>query len=647
MPLPVQNLSDIYASQGMNNPQLTTDANGNSVYQASSNDTDVTDLYNNFNDKKDHSKTSNIDVDDLYKAFGEPVAKTEEKPQEFWQGFRNDPSWSGLLAKAGVSTLRGLKDIVDTGAEGLSSGVSAIADKVLPESLAGPIRQSAKDVSTDNKSSQAQYNSEYPPSEGLMPNVTDVGRAVGQIAGTAPLMPTKIFQGIRAAAGALPTVLSTGEKVAAPFVKRAIAATGVGAVGGGVLGAATNSTNDEGLASNVGKGIVTGGIGGPLVTGAGDLAKGIGSKVVGKVSSTVADLAKRAKELGIDLKATQVSGSPLLKKFDQMSGMLPFSGSQGITDKQIGQFTKAVSRTFGANTDEITPKVVSKARKDIGATMETVYKNSTVNADSKFGNDLQQIVQDMPGVLDDKEYAPIIHNIRNIITKINVNGEISGDAYHAMTKYDAVLSQAQQSRNPNIANFANRVRNALEGALDRSLPPDQKAILSKARSQYKAAMTVKDLVDQSAEGHVSPLKLMQKVIKSPGGKLRSGELGELADIGRKFFPTPADSGTPLGEKFLTGIGAALHNPISALSAGGGALLSGATYLDIGSAGIGLTANRVIRNILNSNVTRRAIIRSGTGETHGIINKLGEAVTPYSGKLVDDKRKMKLPIALQK
>ena len=481
----------------------------------------------------------------------------------------------------------------------------------------------------------------------MLPNVTDIGRTVGQIAASAPLMPAKIIQGIRAAAGALPTIMATGERVAAPLIRRLGAATGIGGVGGGVLGAATNSTNDQGLASNVGTGALTGVIAGPVVGAAGDLAKGIGGKVIGKVSSTVSDLAKRAQELGIDLKATQVSGSPLLKKFDQMSGMLPFSGSQGTTEKQIGQFTKAVSRTFGENTDEITPQVVANARKRIGGNMEKVYKGSTVQADSKLANDLHGVINDAVGTHAEGELRPVMTQIRNVITKINHNGEISGEAYHGLTKYDAMLSQAQKSRNPNIANSANRIRTALESALDRSLPTDQKAILNKARSQYKAAMTVKDLVDQSAEGHVSPLKLMQKVIKSPGGKLRSGELGELADIGRKFFPTPADSGTPLGEKILSGAGMFLHNPLAAVTAGGSALLSGATALDVASGGVGLAVNRAIRAGVNSNAARRALIRSGTGETHGLVNKTTEAVQPYSSALVKRKdKKMSLPVALR-
>ncbi len=654
MPLPVQNLADIYASQGMNNPQLTYDNNGNPIYVAQSGDTlpsitvhpkqsisniDVDQLAKKYGGDEiaPTNVKSNVDIDALAKKYGGTDSEEPpEKPKEFWQGFRDDPSWSGLLARASVSTLRGLKDIVDTGAQGLASGVSAVADKMLPESLAGPIRQSAQDIKQQDVAGRNQYNQEYPPSEGMLPNVTDIGRVAGQIAATAPLMPAKIIQGIRAAAGALPTMTATGEQVAAPLIRRLAASSGVGAVGGGVLGAATNSTNDQGLASNVGTGVLTGAVAGPVVTSAGDLAKSIGSKVIGKVSPTVADLAKRAHELGINLKATQVSGSPLLKKFDQMSGMLPFSGAQGITDKQIGQFTKAVSRTFGENTSEITPEVVASARKKIGGNMERVYKGATVQADSKLAQDLNKIVNDAAGTHAEGELRPIMTQIRNVITKIDQNGNINGDAYHALTKYDAMLSQAQKSRNPNIANSANQIRTALEGALDRSLPADQKAVLNQARAQYKAAMTVKDLVDQSAEGYISPLKLMQKVVKSPGGKLRSGELGELADIGRKFFPTPADSGTPLGEKILSGAGMFLHNPLSAVTAGGSALLSGATALDVASGGVGLGINRLIRSGINSNAARKALIRSGTGETHGTINKFGEAITPYSSQFVKDK-----------
>lgn len=588
--------------------------------------------------KSDNSELSGIDVNALkqnYTRSSDSVALVaapkDNTKQEFWQGLNDDPSWSSLAKRIGIGTMRGAKDVLDTGAHGLATGVSAVADRILPEKYAAKIRSSKDEMLAADQSGRDQYDKEYGDTTSA-----NIGRLGGQIAITAPMMPAKLIQGVNAAAGALPTISATGARVAAPIMNRLRATTGVGALGGATIGASTSSTNDRSLGENVGEGLVSGAVGGPIIIGAAQAGKSLGSKIVGRISQTRAELANRADELGISLKGTQVSSSPLLKKYDQMSGMLPFSGSQGVTDTQLGQITRAISRTFGQDTSEITPKTVADARKSIGQGMENVYKSSTVKVDSRFANDLKRVFDDAAATHVDTEINPIKKQISNIIQKISPTGEIDGETYHALTKYDGVLSKAQKSSNPNIRNSANEIRAALEGALDRSLSPDQKAALDKLRGQYKSAMTVKDLVDQSADGHVSPLKLMQKVVKSPGGKLRSGELGEIADIGRAFFPTPSDSGTPLGEKILTGLGSFLHNPLSAGTAAGSALMSGATLLDVGAGAAGLTANRLMRSAVNSKVTKNALIRSGLGETYGNINKISDAITPYSSEVVKRK-----------
>ena len=590
---------------------------------------------------------TNEDILNLYsKARPEETKpKTESKGgNEFWQGLNDDPSWSALAKRIGISGLRGVKDIVDTGAHGLANTAAYVAEKTLPKELSEPVRKSAENISASDKAAREQYEKEYPASESWIPNATDVGRIGGQIVGTLPIMPTKIIQGVNAAVGALPTVVG-GVQKAAPIVNRLVGAAGTGAIGGATLGASTASTNDKSLAENVGEGALTGAIAGPALTGASSAGKALGGKIIGGISHTTADLAKRAEELGIDLKTTQVSGSPLLKKFDQMSGMLPFSGQQGVTEKQIGQFTKAISRTFGMNTNEITPEHIALARKNIGADMEQIYKSSISKVDSQFVNDLMNVVSNAHATMTESEIKPIVNQIKNIAGKINANGELNGDAYHGLTKYDAVLSKAQQSSNPNIRNAANEIRSSMEGLLDRNLPTDQKAALMKARSQYKAAMTVKDLVNQSAEGHISPLRLMQKVVKAPGGKLRSGELGELADIGRKFFPTSSDSGTPLGEKVLGAVTSLMHNPIGAIGAAGAAAAHGAFLADMAAGGFGIAANRLIREGVNSKAVRNALIRSGTGETHGIVNKLTGKVVPYASVPVINKDEKREPLRI--
>lgn len=586
-----------------------------------------------------------IDLEALDREFGGTVTAEKEKlKQEWWQGLKDDPNWSGLVSnlapeaglasRVGVGLLRGGKDVLDTSAHGLARATSAIADRLLPEILAGPIRKSKDEMLSADKVGNEQFEKEYG-------NATSVGlgRLGGQIAATAPLMPTKLIQGVNAVAGALPSISATGARVAAPLANRLRAAIGTGGIGGATLGAATSSTNDSSLGENVGEGLVSGAIGGPLVVGASQAGKALGSKLVGKISQTRAELAKRAEELGINLKATQVSASPLLKKYDQMSGILPFSGARDVSDSQIGQINRAISRTFGQDTEELSPKLVKDSLKNIGQGMERVYKSTATNADTNLANDLQK-VHDNAKLFSDDEEKTVVKHLLNVLKQIN-SGTIEGEEFHNLTKYNAPLSKMQKAANPNLVSSANDIRSALENAFKRSAHPDTVKELQKLKLQYKSGKTIEPLVEADAAGDVSPLKLMRKVLSSPGGKLGSGELGEIADIGRAFFPTPADSGTPAGMMVLN----ALHSPLSAGSVGLGALMHGSALSDIMAGGMGLGTNRLMREAVNSKAVRNAIIRGGTGETHGIVNKLTDMVIPYTSETTKNKDNNRLRITV--
>jgi hypothetical protein len=588
----------------------------------------LTSKYNNTG--KTAAPADNIDIDALTSKYNAApqsqqssvTPNVEPSKPEFWQGY-NDPSIvNGAIPRVGIGIMRGAKDVLDTGAHGLANATSYVAGKLLPEEYAKPIQQSAADTIAKDKMSSAEYEKEY----GNSP-AANVGRIGGQILATSPLMPVKAFSAIDAAAGALPVA---GK--AAPLINRLGAAVGKGATGGAIYGAATSSQNDKSLAENVGEGAITGALTGPAVEAAAGAAKGIGGKIVGTVSPTRAKLAQRAEQLGIPVTASQVSTSPLLKKYDQISGMMPFSGAQGVSDNQLGSFTKAVSKTFGEDADEITPRLIASARKKIGSEIEAVGKNSTIKVDPQFQTDITKIVNDALGTLPENELQPIKTLIKNISDKVDPNGNISGEAYTSLTNYKATLSKAQNSTNPNIRNVANEIRNALDDALTRNISPQEKQNLLNARRKYKNLMTIKSLAEADEEGQVSPLRLMQKVMKMPGGKLNSGELGEIADIGRAFFKQPADSGTPLGEFVMQKVAPTVHSPITALAAAAGALTQGATFGTMGEGALALGTNRLMRSAVNSKFVKDSIINSSLGKTHGTINKLANSVVPYSSAL---------------
>ncbi len=137
---------------------------------------------------------------------------------------------------------------------------------------------------------QSQFTTKFGESD-----PASIGRTTGQVIATAPLVPSAA---ITRAAGALPVTLATGTKVAAPIANRLAATIGKGAVGGGEFGALTAQTNDKSFGRNVGEGIITGAIGGPIVEGAGALA----GKTVRGVEGLWANvnISKLARNAGLD-----------------------------------------------------------------------------------------------------------------------------------------------------------------------------------------------------------------------------------------------------------------------------------------------------------------------------------------------------------
>ena len=599
---------------------------------------DISDL-SEFDPDTKPASTGSHSIEDLSEFEPKVEPKKETKKPEWWQGFQNDPSWSGLAARLGIGTVRGAKDIADTAAHGLGNVAATAAEKLLPESISKPIRKNVEETKAADKAARDLYNQEYPSNEGVIPTAADVGRMGGQIAASLPVMPMRAMEGINAAAGALPTVAGR----AAPLFNRLVGAAGTGAVGGATLGATTASTNDQSLGENVGTGALSGAVAGPALAGAASAAKGLGNKVIGSISATTADLAKRAEQLGIDLKGSQVSNSPLVKKFDQMSGMLPFSGQQGITDKQVGQFYKAVSNTFGEDTNEITPQVIKDAKQTIGAKMNAIKQSSTNPFDTQLRDAFTDILDKAQYYTPD-ERGIVEKHIKNVLSGVNAAGELPGETLHNLTKHDAALSAAQNGKNPNIATAANGIRKALENLLARNLPPDELAKWYKAKGQYKAASTVGEWLDQSL-GDPNPLGLMRKVNQAPGGKLGGGDLGELAEIARKFFPTSKDSGTPLGEMVLNAMHSVIHSPGTALGAAGTALYHGAVIPDVLTGGAALAANRLARSAVNSKYVKNALINNALGQTQGVTNKVASKVAPYAGLPVINKDKDREPLRL--
>ncbi len=136
--------------------------------------------------------------------------------------------------------------------------------------------------------------------------------------------------------------------------------------------------------------------------------------------------------------------------------------------------------------------------------MTKVAQGSTVRADNQLAGDLADVFQDAGSVLVPAELTPLRNLVKDgILPKFGTSGDMAGDAYQALTRKDAPLGRLQSSSNPNVRYFAGRVRDALDGALERSAPADLVAELRQTRSQYRAMKTIEDLAAKSTTGDIS------------------------------------------------------------------------------------------------------------------------------------------------
>lgn len=214
-------------------------AKGNNPKTETETETDVTNLYNHFSGNADTSATP-------------PVTPTAP------------PTVQDVAASNRESFVRGISDVLDTAAHGLGN-VADVVTKPFP-SVNAKVQAENDEMQAADAAKRQQYETTNPNAV----SGSDPSRTLGQIVSTLPLAPAKAVQLWKGAVGAMPSVVA-GVKTAAPIINRAVGAVGEGAIGGATYGAATAGSNDQSTLANVGQGLITGAIAGPIIHGAGEL----------------------------------------------------------------------------------------------------------------------------------------------------------------------------------------------------------------------------------------------------------------------------------------------------------------------------------------------------------------------------------------
>ena len=401
------------------------------------------------------------------------------------------------------------------------------------------------------------------------------GKLAGEIAGTAGAGPA--LAGGARAAGAAPSLVSAlntgGLNVAG---KTGLAGLGMRAAGGAATGAAAAglvNPEDAGLGAMIGGAIpVAAKVGGAAAVKAGQSFRG-------SVAPEVAALAERAKQLGVQIPADRLTNSKPLNAVAASLEYMPLSGRAATQDRMTSQLNRALSRTFGQDSDNVT-MALRKASEDLGGEFDRVLQSNRVRVDTAFTDELAEHARRAASELGSDGERIIKSQIDEIMAKAG-GGEIDGQAAYNIKR---TLDRIGKRSTPE-AHYALDLKRSLMGALDRSLGPDEAASFAKTRQQYGNMLKLEKIAKNGAEGDISVARLANmKNVNSP-------DMQELADIAAQFMTSRESPHGALQRLIIgsTGIG---------IGAGAGGI----------PIGIGLMAGgRAANSALNSGLLRSAVL----------------------------------------
>lgn len=426
------------------------------------------------------------------------------------------------------------------------------------------------------------------------------GKLGGEIAGTAGMggvlaKPLQALAASRYAPGIEPLLegsikaLQTGGFRVGPLAGTS-AGTAARVLGGAAVGGASAGlVNPE----DAGTGAVIGGV----LPGAAQLAGKAGgairqSMTGGGVAPEVAQLANRAKELGINIPADRLVNSRPMNALAAGLNYVPMSGRAATEDAMGTQLNRALSKTFGQDSPNIN-QALNKAGDALGGKFDDFLRSNTVKVDAQFMNDLAEASNQASRELG-SDGAKIIGNQIDEILAKGANGEIDGQAAYNIKK---TLDRIGKRNSPE-AHYAIDLKQKLMDVLNRSVGEEKASAFATVRKQYGNMLSLEKLAKNGAEGDISVARLANmRNINNP-------DMQELADIAAQFVK-PRESAHGGAQRALVG----------ALGFGAGGLpaLAG-----------GMVAGRGANSLLNSNAARNFLMKSpgllGEPETLGLLTQ---------------------------
>lgn len=308
-----------------------------------------------------------------------------------------------------------------------------------------------------------------------------------------------------------------------------------GAIGGGVMGVAQPTVEGESRGLNTALGAVGGAAVPAVIAGAKALARPADAATVAL-----------AEKYGIPVGVSDASNSKFLKGARSVLNDTPIVGTGGKAQDAAKQeaLNAAVGGTFGAAEKKLTPQVMDAAKGKIGAELDRVWNNNTLQVDPQLLGTVQSLRAEA-AKLPQGESARLTGWIDDILSKVqtdaNGNAIIPGDVAN---KLQSKLGRDVASAQGFLKDSLGTLRRDMIDTFNRSVTGTDADALTLARSQYKNFKTVQPLLDKGMVGTAGreagdvPASLLPEAVRKsfPNLSTQTNQppLAELAQVGSRY-----------------------------------------------------------------------------------------------------------------
>jgi hypothetical protein len=494
------------------------------------------------------------------------------------------------------STLDSIKQGAGNLAAGAVRGAGSIGATILAPLDMAKDALAGKGLSLDANRQRRQAMDDALQSFGAQPDslLYKTGKLGGEIAGTAGAggvmaNGVRALGATRAASGLEPIVSGVARGLeTGGFRVGDLAGTGLGALtrlgaGAAVGGAAAGMVSPE----DAGTGALIGG----ALPGAAQLAGKAGAAIRnsltgGGAAPEVRALAQRAQELGINIPADRMVNSRPLNAAASSLNYVPMSGRAATEDAMNSQLNRALSKTFGQDSSNVT-MALRKADNALGGQFDNFLKNNTVRVDQQFMADIAEAANQASRELGSDGAAIIGKQVDDILAKA-ATGEIDGQAaYNIKKTLDRI-----GNRNSPEAWYALDLKKKLMDVLNRSVGDEKATAFKGLRQQYGNMLDLQKLAKNGAEGEISVARLANMK------KIGNDQMQELADIAAQFVK-PREGAH----------GAAQRVSLGAMTGVLGGVLGGPAGAATG-AGLLMGGGRAANSLLNSQMAKNFVLGGG-------------------------------------